>query len=310
MRRFPADLIPALITPFTADGAVDEQRLGQMAVHLIQEGCNGMLVNGTTGESPTMDTREKERAITVVKTALDNAFPSKAIPLMAGVGTNDTSKTIDAAKRAADLGVDALLVVVPYYNKPSQRGMIAHFEAVAKATPLPVIIYNIPGRVVVRMTVDTMATLHAECPNIIGVKQSFGDMDAVSEIVATLPKETWTTWCGDDSLTLPMMACGATGVISVSAHLIARHLRALVDAFKAGNIDQARTLHLQLLDLNRDLFFLPNPTVVKACLAKLGYIAPHLRLPLVWPDATEMTKVEGLLARYQQWVLPATVGIR
>lgn len=238
-----------------------------LARQLVDQGCDGLLVNGTTGEGPTLTFDEK----IVLFHAVKDAVAERGIPVMSGCGGNDTHKSVEEARQMAAHGVDALLVVVPYYNKPTQRGMIEHFRQIAHAAPdVEIVIYNIPSRCVVRMEADTMAALHRECPNIIGVKQSYPDMDALSEIVALMPSDSWLTWCGDDTLTLPMLACGAHGVVSVLAHLAARPMRTMLTAFKRGDVAQARALHLKLLHPGRELFFLPNPTVVKTLLARKG----------------------------------------
>src|SRR6478609_1400958 len=217
MPHLSAELIPAMVTPFKRDGSVDLERAAVIAKYLTQEqSCDGILVNGTTGESPCLNFEEKIELLKTVRNAVDSK-----IQIVAGVGSNDTAKTVAEAEKVVALGlVDAILVVVPYYNKPSQRGMIQHFERVAKAVPdTEIVIYNIPSRSVVLMSPETMEILHQRCPNIIGVKQSHPDMDQLSEISLRLPKATWRTWCGDDSLTVPMIACGAYGTISVLAHM-------------------------------------------------------------------------------------------
>lgn len=293
MPRFTPELVPAVVTPFKPDFSIDFDRYQALCKHLVAHGCDGLLINGTTGESPTLSTEEKLDLIR----AAQEALKGKNIPILAGVGTNDTRKAVEEAKKTVALGVEALLVVVPYYNKPSQRGMLEHFRQVAKAVPeTEIVIYNIPSRCVVRMEAETMAQLHRECPNIIGVKQSYPDMDEVSAISALLPKKTWLTWCGDDSLSLPMLACGAHGTISVLAHLTGDLLRELIQAFKKGDIARAQEIHLQLLNPGRELFFLPNPTIVKTCLSKLGMMGPTLRPPMVEPDTGEMARIEKLLA--------------
>ncbi|HEY9745118.1 MAG TPA: 4-hydroxy-tetrahydrodipicolinate synthase [Oculatellaceae cyanobacterium] len=291
MPHLSAELIPAMLTPFKRDGSVDFEKAEKLALHLVENGCDGILVNGTTGECPTMSFDEKIELLKVVKHALQG----KNVQLMAGVGTNDTHKTVEEAKKTAAIGVDAILTVVPYYNKPSQRGMQEHFRQVAKAVDTEIVIYNIPSRSVVLMSPDTMAALHRECPNIIGVKQSHPDMDQVSEITAKLPQDTWRTWCGDDSLTVPMIACGAYGTISVLAHLTGNLMRDMIQAAKRGDRQKALELHLKQLNLAREIFFLPNPTVIKTCMAKLGYMEPVLRPPMVLPDETEMARIDALL---------------
>ncbi|MGE0201353.1 MAG: 4-hydroxy-tetrahydrodipicolinate synthase [Candidatus Melainabacteria bacterium] len=291
MPHFAAELVPAMVTPFRPDESIDFPRFEQLAVHLAENGCDGLLVNGTTGEGPTLDFEEKIDLLRAVKQAVSG----KPVQIMAGVGGNDTRRAVEEARKVARLGVDALLVVVPYYNKPTQRGMVEHFTRIAQAVDTEIVIYNIPSRCVVRMEAETMARLHADCPNIIGVKQSCPDMDAASEITALLPADSWLTWCGDDSLTLPMVALGAHGTVSVLAHLAGNHLRELIRLAKAGERQKALALHGQLLNLSRELFFLPNPTVVKTALARLGMMEPTLRAPMVPPTAEEDRRIEAFL---------------
>lgn len=292
-----------MITPFKRDESVDFEKAEQLAVYLADNGCDGILVNGTTGEAPTLSFDEKIELIKVVK----HAVRGKNVQIMAGVGSNDTNKSVEEAKKTAALGVDALLVVVPYYSKPSQRGMIEHFRRVAQTVDTEIVIYNIPSRSVVLMSPDTMAALHQQCPNIIGVKQSHPDMDQVSEITAKLPQATWRTWCGDDTLTVPMMACGAYGTISVLAHLTGNLMREMIKAVKANDRERALQLHLKQLHLGKEIFFLPNPTVIKTCMAKLGMMEPVMRSPMVQPDDAEMARIDKLMAEYKS-LAPLTVS--
>lgn len=294
--RLSAELIPAMVTPFKRDESLDLEKAEKLALHLLDNGCDGLLLNGTTGEAPTMSFEEKCELIRVVKQTVGG----RKAQLMAGVGSNNTEKSIEEARKVAALGVDALLVVVPYYNKPSQRGMLTHFGRIADAVGnTEIVIYNIPSRSVVLMSPDTMATLHQLHPNIIGVKQSCPDMDQVSEISAKLPSDTWRTWCGDDSLTLPMMACGAHGTISVLAHLTGKMMREMIQAVKSNNRDRALQLHLKQLNLAREIFFLPNPTVIKTCMARLGLLEPVLRAPMVLPDEAEMARIDVIMEEYE-----------
>lgn len=295
MPNFTAELIPAMVTPFHKDGSVDYEQVEKLAVHLADNGCDGILVNGTTGESPTLSFEEKMELVRVVKAAV----AGKNVQIMTGAGGNDTNKTVEEAKKMAALGVDALLIVVPYYNKPSQKGMIAHFSEVAESVDTEIVIYNIPGRSVVRMEADTMAALHQAHPNIIGVKQSHPCMDAVTEITRKLPVDSWLTWCGDDTLSLPMISVGAHGTISVLAHLCGNEMRELIQSAKRGEREKALNLHTKLHHMGQEIFFLPNPTVVKTCLARLGMMESTLRKPLVEPDAEEMARIEKLLEHYK-----------
>ena len=303
MPHLSAELIPAMVTPFKRDESIDFEKAAQVAVYLADNGCDGILVNGTTGESPTLTSDEKLELVKVVK----DAVKGKNVQIVAGVGSNDTRKSVEEAKKTAALGVDALLVVVPYYNKPSQRGMIDHFTQVAQAVDTEVVVYNIPSRSVVLMSPDTMATLHKQCPNIIGVKQSHPDMDQVSEITAKLPRDTWHTWCGDDTLTVPMMSCGAHGTFSVLAHLTGNMLREMIQAVKANDRERALQLHLKQLNLGREIFFLPNPTVIKTCMAKLGMMELVMRSPMVLPDEAEMARIDKLMAEYRS-IVPQPVS--
>ncbi len=295
--KLTAELITAMVTPFKADGALDLDAAAKMAVYLADNGSDGILVNGTTGEAPTMTPEEKQALLRCVK----QAVLGRPVQIMTGVGSNDTAKSMLEAQTMAAIGVDALLVVMPYYSKPSQRGLIAHFQAIANAVPeTEIVIYNIPGRAAVLMLPETMKTLNALCPNIIGVKQSHPDMDQVSEISLLLPSANWRTWCGDDSLTLPMLGCGAHGIISVVAHLTGPLMRAMIQAFKAGNAPKALQLHLKQLTLARDLFSLPNPTVVKACLHAQGLLQPVMRPPMLWPDAKEQALIDFIVEQHQK----------
>lgn len=296
------ELVTAIVTPFTADNRVDFPALERLAQHLIDTGSDGILVNGSTGESPTLSRDEKMAVLKTVKQVIAN----QPVKLISGSGTNDTQSTVALSQEMAQIGVDALLVVVPYYNKPSQKGMIAHYGAVAQAVETPVIIYNIPGRSVVNMQPETMATLAEQYDTIIGVKQSNADMDQVSDIQTKTPAR-FRLWCGDDSLTLPMMALGAYGVISVASHLTGTLMREMLGAFKAGQMDRALALHLRQMPVFKELFFLPNPTVVKTCLAKRGLIEGHLRLPLIPPDTEEMARIVRLMSTLRE-LTPETIA--
>ncbi|MEM0951742.1 MAG: 4-hydroxy-tetrahydrodipicolinate synthase [Cyanobacteria bacterium P01_H01_bin.74] len=301
MPSLSARLIPAMITPFNADESIDYSKLQALAKHLAQHGCDGLLVNGTTAECPTLTGEEKIKLVQTVQSAVSGLKTKGGNPvqIVAGIGSNNTKTTIEEAQRTAALGVDALLVVVPYYNKPSQRGMIEHFTQVAESVETEIVIYNIPSRTMVLMEPDTMATLHQRCPNIIGVKQSHPDMDAVSEITHKLPAETWRTWSGDDSLTLPMMACGAYGAFSVLGHLTGDMLYDMITAMAAGNHQRALALHLEQLNLGREIFCLPNPTVIKTCMAELGFAGPTFRAPMVSPTDEEMVRIRAIFNESQ-----------
>lgn len=269
-------LIPAMVTPFNANNDVDQHALQKLATYLIQsQGCDALLVNGTTGESPTTTFEEKRQILRWVKDVTPNN------PVISGSGGNNTLTSIQQATTLVNDGADGLLCVVPYYNKPSQRGMIAHFSAIANAVPnTPIMLYNIPGRTGVLMSPETMLTLHQQHPNIMGVKQSHDDMEAVTTIRQLLP-DTFCIWSGDDPLTLPMMSCGAQGVVSVLAHLLGKPIQQMITAYQQGDIQTAQTLHQKLMPLGQALFTLPNPTIVKSVLAKQGHLNANFRLPML-----------------------------
>ncbi len=285
-----ARLIPAMVTPFTDKNEVDITALQALAEYLVKEqACDALLVNGTTGESPTTTLAEKQAMVDAVKQTV-----GLEVMVMTGAGGNNTAQTITDSQALVTAGADALLIVVPYYNKPSQRGMVAHFTAVAEANPTtPIVIYNIPGRTGSTMVPETMAQLHQACPNIVGVKQSLNCMETATKIRTLLP-ESFTLWSGDDPITLPMMTCGATGVVSVLAHVAGQSIQAMMQAYKAGNVARAQALHQQLLPLAQGIFALPNPTIIKALVAcyapDIVPIATY-RLPMVAATEEEQARL-------------------
>jgi 4-hydroxy-tetrahydrodipicolinate synthase len=270
---FPLDgCWTALITPFR-DDAIDEPALRRLVETQIAGGVRGLVPCGTTGETVTMTTTEAERVIAVVvETAAGR------VPVMAGVGGNDTRTTIGRARRAASLGADALLVVTPYYNKPTQDGLVAHFTAVADASDLPIVLYNVPGRTGVNMLPEATLRL-AHHPRIVAIKEASGSLDQASEIVAGAP-EGFAVLSGDDSLTLPIVSVGGRGVVSVVSNVAPAAVAGLVDAALAGDGDAARAAHLALYPLCRAMFCETNPVPVKEAAALLGLCAPDVRLPL------------------------------
>lgn len=281
-------LIPALVTPFSAENTVDYLSLKAMAQRLLTEGCDGLLINGTTGEAPTLNRDEKWANFEAVQPVCQQAGKH----LMVGVGSNNTAASLEEAQLFAHAGADSLLVTTPYYNRPTQEGLLAHFSAICNAVaPTPVVLYNIPGRSVVQIEAPTLVTLAQTCPNLWGVKHCVPTLDKLSELRGALVSAGLHTkihfWCGDDSLTLPMMALGAVGNISVSANVVAGPLKAMIAAFNAGQTAEALRLHQQLLPLMTGLFELPNPMLIKALLARRGECTPHLRLPMLAPSPTQ-----------------------
>jgi 4-hydroxy-tetrahydrodipicolinate synthase len=270
-------VLTAMITPFDAEGAVDYATAERLAAHLASHGTDTIVVCGTTGESPTLSWEEEFSLFKVVKSAV--AGNAK---VMAGTGSNSTHEAIVATQRAASLGLDGSLQVVPYYNKPPQEGLYQHFKAIAQASDLPIMLYNIPGRTGQNMLPETVARL-AQVQNIVAIKEASGSLDQVSALRALTPPE-FALYSGDDSLTLPMLAVGGCGVVSVASHLVGDSIQAMVQAFEAGNVQAATALHLQMLPLCKALFATTNPIPVKAALALMGWSVGQCRLPLVAAD--------------------------
>lgn len=285
-KRFECgEVITAMVTPFNKKREVDYDKVELLAKHLISNGSDSLLVAATTGESPTLTHEEELEILSTVKHAVGN----KAKIIM-NTGSNSTETAVRMSKKVEREGIaDALLSVVPYYNKPSQAGMIAHFSAVAESTKLPIILYNIPGRTGVNMAVETVKTLAEKYKNIVGIKQSYGDLDVISEIKLACP-EDFSVYSGDDSLTLPMMSLGADGVVSVASHLWGKELKTMIHNFKTGNYLVAKNMHLKLYPIFKKLFMAPNPVPAKAALSKAGIIEDYVRLPLV--ELTEAQKID------------------
>jgi len=271
-------VITAMVTPLDSQLNVDFGQAGKLAQRLIDSGTDTILVGGTTGESPTLTDNERVR---LVEAVLD-AIGDKA-PVIAGTGTNSTAASVALTKQAEALGAHGAMLVAPYYNKPPQNGLYAHYRTVAEATRLPVMVYNVPGRTSVNITPETMGRL-AEIENIVALKEAGGSADQASEMVRAV-RGKLRVYSGDDSLTLPMMAVGAYGVVSVVSNVAGRLVAEMVKAFAAGETARATELHLQLLPLFKGLFLTTNPIPVKAALRLQGFDAGGLRLPLI--EATE-----------------------
>ncbi len=264
----------ALVTPFDREGRLDEDAYRHLIHRQLKGGTRGLVPCGSTGEAATLMHEEYRRAIEI---ACDESRGE--VPVIAGVGTNATWKAVESAREAESLGADALLVLAPYYNKPTQEGIYQHFRAVARESRLPIVAYNIPSRTGVNIAPVTLARMAKDMPTIVAVKEAAGSLDQVSEILALTPP-SFTVLSGDDSLTLPMMAVGARGVVSVVANVAPKQTQALCDAFLKGDIKKAKALHLKLFPLVKSLFLETNPIPVKAALAMMGVCRPDLRLPL------------------------------
>jgi 4-hydroxy-tetrahydrodipicolinate synthase len=278
----------ALITPFR-QGRVDEAALRGLVDHQLDHGTAGLVPCGTTGEAATMRDAEQDRVIaTVVEQAAGR------VPVIAGTGGNDTRHAIERTRRARALGADAALVVAPYYTKPTQDGLIAHFTAIAAAVDLPVVLYNVPGRTGVNIAPETVARL-ATVPGIVGIKEASGVVDQASQIVRETPS-SFAVLSGDDSLTLPIVSVGGRGVISVVANLVPGAMARLVTASLAGDLTEARAWHHDLFDLCRAMFLDNNPIAVKTAAGLLGLCSPELRLPLTPISEANLRRLEAALA--------------
>jgi len=281
MRYDAGEVITAMVTPFNEKREVDYEKVESLAYLLANTGSDAVLVTGTTGEAPTLTYDEEIEILCSAKRAVN-----KQAKVIMGTGSNSTETAIRTAKLAEKNDADAILSVVPYYNKPSQSGMIEHFSAVAESVNIPVILYNIPSRTGVNMSVDTVKTLARKYENIVALKQSFGDMDTITELKSACPSD-FTIYSGDDSLTLPMLSLGAHGVISVASHLFGKEIKSMIRNFKTGDAMTAKNMHLKLYPIFKKLFMAPNPVPVKAALAYKGLIEEYVRRPLV-----ELTKAE------------------
>jgi len=283
----------ALVTPFR-DGSIDVSAFEELIEAQINAGITGVVAIGTTGESPTLSSDERAQVI-----RLTVAKVNKRCLVLAGTGSNSTHHAIAQTRTAEKLGVDAALLVAPYYNKPSQEGLFRHFEAIAHGTSLPIMLYNIPGRCSVDILPETVARLANECRNIVSIKEASGSVDRVSELRRRLP-EAFTILSGDDSLTLPFMAVGAAGVVSVASNLFPSEVCALVRTYEAGDLKSAERLHRKLLPLFKDLFIEPNPVPVKTALGWRGAIASEVRLPLCEMSEANQARLRKALEDFER----------
>lgn len=282
-------VVTAMITPFKEDGSVNYDVAAELAAHLANNGTDTLVVCGTTGESPTLNWEEEYQLFVEVLQSV--AGKAKVI---AGCGSNSTKEAIAATQKAAKIGVHGSLQVVPYYNKPPQAGLEAHFQAIAQSCPdLPLLLYNVPGRTGQNLNSETVARL-AEIDNIVGIKEASGNLDQASEIRRLTPKE-FQIYAGDDSLTLPLLAIGAKGVVSVASHLVGKQLQQMIQAFSAGDVQVATKIHLQLFPLFKALFITTNPIPVKKALKLQGWEVGSTRLPLCEADSEVSRKLQVVL---------------
>ena len=283
----------ALVTPFR-DGAIDSSAFEKLIEAQIGAKITGLIAIGTTGESPTLSHAEREQLI-----RLAVAKANKRCVVLAGTGSNATEHAVADTKMAEKLGVDGALVVAPYYNKPSQEGLFRHFKTIAEATSLPILIYNIPGRCSVDIMPETVARLAKECRNIVSIKEASGSVERVGELRRRLP-ESFTILSGDDSLTLPFMAVGAAGVVSVASNLFPSQVCALVRACESGDLKSAAELHRKFLPLFKDLFIEPNPVPVKTALGWRDAMSGEVRLPLCEMSEANQARLRKTLEEFER----------
>lgn len=291
----------ALITPFR-DGEIDTPALRALVERQIDGGISGLVPCGTTGEAPALSATEWDRVVsTVIETARGR------VPVIAGTGSNSTASSIERTRRARELGADAALVVTPYYNRPTQEGLYQHFAAIADGSDLPLVLYNVPGRTGVNLLPETTLRL-ADVPGIVAIKEASGSLDQASQIVAEAP-DGFAVLSGDDSLTLPIMGVGGTGIISVVSNIVPEAVSALTAACLSGDFASGRAIHLALFDLCRAMFVETNPVPVKAAAALLGYATPEVRLPLAPLSEAALRRVTSALEAWQATTADLAVEI-
>lgn len=281
-------VLTAMVTPFDANGQIDFAQTTELIEYLLDNGSEGLVVGGTTGESPTLSNDEK---IALFRHTVKIA--NNRVPVIAGTGSNHTEASITLTKAAEEAGADGVMLVVPYYNKPNEEGLYQHFTAIAKETTLPVMLYNIPGRSVVKMNADTIVRL-SEINNIVAVKEASGDLDQVSEIIEQT-SDDFLVYSGEDSITLPMLSLGSDGVVSVASHVAGNEIQDMVRAYQSGDVTTAASMHRRLLPIMKGLFAQPSPVPVKTALNMKGIDVGSVRLPLVPLTDPEKEALKNLM---------------
>lgn len=281
-------VLTAMVTPFDQHGEIDFNATSDLVNYLLANGTDGLVVCGTTGESPTLSTEEKVALFKFVVEVVDGR-----VPVIAGTGSNNTRASISLTKLAEEVGVDGIMLVAPYYNKPSQEGMYQHFKAIAESTSLPVMLYNIPGRSVVNISAETVIRL-SQIPNIVAVKEASGHLDDMAEIIKQTADD-FSLYSGDDGITLPVLSIGGVGVISVASHIIGNEMQDMVSRFKNGDLAGAAAAHRELLPIMKALFAAPSPAPVKAALNMKGINVGGLRLPLIPLNEEETRTLQNVL---------------
>lgn len=285
-------LLTAMVTPFDDKGDVDYEQAKRLASALLDSGSDGVLVVGTTGESPTLVREEELRLFADVKSTIGGRGT-----IIAGTGSNNTAEAIATTKEAERIGVDACLLVVPYYNKPSQEGLYQHFRTIAESTSLPCILYNVPSRTVISLSVDTVVRL-SQIDNIIGIKEASGNLDQVSRIIADT-REGFLVYSGNDNDTLPILALGGYGVISVASHLVGNQMKEMISNAIEGRTGRAAQIHRYLLPLFNAMFVVSNPVPIKYALNHVGFNVGNPRLPLTPLDDKSAAAIEAVLKNYR-----------
>jgi 4-hydroxy-tetrahydrodipicolinate synthase len=285
-------LITAMVTPFDKEGRVDYAQAQKLALACLKSGSDGLVLSGTTGESPTLTHAEELRLYTDVKKVV-----GKRGSIIAGTGSNSTAEAVEATQGAEKAGVDACLLVAPYYNKPTQEGLYAHFRTIAESTQLPCILYNVPSRTVVSIAAETVIKL-SQIDNIIGIKEASGNMEEIGKII-TGARDGFIVWSGNDSDTLPIMSIGGYGIISVASHLVGLQIKEMINDYLAGKVQAAAAIHRHLMPLMKVLFVVSNPVPVKCALNQIGFYVGKPRLPLVEADARTAAQVKEVLKGYQ-----------
>lgn len=287
----PGQVLTAMITPMKKDGSVDNKQAVTIAQSLVNNGSDGLVISGTTGESPTLSFDEKVQLFSEIVNELGGSAE-----VIAGTGSYNTAESIALTNAAEKAGVDGIMLVTPYYNKPSQEGLYQHFNKIAEKSSLPIMLYNVPGRTNVNLLPDTVARL-AEISNIVAIKEASGDLAQVSYLRSITPDD-FLIYSGDDLLTLPILSVGGCGVVSVASHLVGRRIKSMIDSYFSGKVEEATSIHLELLRLFKMLFITTNPVPVKRSLEYLGIETGPVRLPLAELTEAEATKIKDMLTYY------------
>jgi 4-hydroxy-tetrahydrodipicolinate synthase len=293
-------VLTAMVTPFDERGRVDYERAKELALALLDSGTDGLVLAGTTGESPTLTTDEKLRLFAEVRSAIGNLGT-----IVAGTANYNTAESVELSKEAARVGVDAILGTVPYYNKPPQEGLYRHFRLLAEEVGLPIILYNVPSRTVTNMLPETTIRL-SEVDGIIGIKEASGNFEGIARIIQE-SRPGFRVWSGDDSSTMPILSIGGYGIVSVASHLIGRQIQSMIQCFLDGRVSEAAEIHRRTLPLVQSLFVTTNPIPLKYALNRVGFSVGSPRLPLVEPDEKAAAVIDAALARATV-DLPVPVG--